>query len=213
MSDTHGPVDPEIALEAAFQPVEDRLRLFDPLLRLRRSLMSPPHYVLERKIRRSRTIRPDRIVTKHRDRVIQARDGYVNICEVHAEYVHQFRLDEILADLRDDGYDLQGEHDAESAWRDFCAREQAERVRLWGECREDLGSAGQTFKDYYQESIPICRRLGDREGRTGRTRLNNAGGQRRWNIAPTPPASSGEIPGQERSEVTHGHETRTPRRQ
>lgn len=156
-------LDSGLQLEGQHAHIADRVALYDPDLRLRKSA-SPERralglgHILERK---SREQRPATV--NDPDYRIAARDGYVIISPVHVSYL--MRTESIVEALIEGDMARQttgerfqklvnGQHDAK-------ARRKADRYR--------------DFHDFYAESFDILDRVGDAKSHAERTRLSNAG--------------------------------------
>lgn len=186
----HVVVEPGLALDPSVRYVEDILRVSDPQLRLRRSIDTPGHFVLERRVRRSKVMATSRRLS---DRGIQARDGYIHITTVHPWWLQH--PDRIVARLHEDGEDLHrvgfDTVDRQLRQADADARAQR-RARRYDH-----------FAHIAAEGYDLRQRVGH-EG-VGKYRINNVGTRP---LHHTRPSSTGEIPVS--GERTDEYATRTP---
>jgi len=166
MATPHVPVSPDLALPRAYAHVPGYLALVDADLRIRRSAERPSVFILERRCRR----RPaaNLAMQDRSDMHVQARDGYIHVATVHANYLN--KPWNIVRALKEEGADLfvtsaqqvDDEDQYEKAW----AKETRRRRRLG------------LYRDIARDAFPILDRLGNRDG-TDRLRVSAPAGVHR----------------------------------
>jgi hypothetical protein len=197
-------VDPALALPGHFRPTEATLRLFDPMLRLRKSvdralIRKGCGFILERRSWHTKPpdVLPER--TQKRgltDTAVATRDGYLIISPVHVLLMD--KPAEIIAELK--RADLADYANGDQFFHALVADQQAEDDRA-------KATSYDEFKDYFRESFDLLDRVGDTSSHAERMRVNNAGGEERFNVVdrrrvrPEDDLSSaGEIPALELSD-------------
>lgn len=175
----HPAVAPEITLPPQYVAAEQLMRQFDSALRVRRSVQHPGFYVLER--RTSRT-KPMHIETQYdelgnekpSDMKVATRDGYLFISHVHPHFLDE--PNRILEQLRAHGNDLQAPGNNAARAFDQMVRDREEAKARRAAFQLDEWDA------YFRESFDILDRVGDQHSHAERMRLNNAGGEERFNV-------------------------------
>ncbi len=204
------PIEPALALPRPLAAAEASARAYDPALRLRQSADRERRrqgvgYILERKTRYTKPVDSE----VDRDVLIASRDGYLVISSVHISLL--IRPEALVERLR------QGDglltRTADSMFQQLVAEQRKEKDQR-RETRRD------EFNAYYRESYDLLDRTGDKHSHAERMRLNNAGGEDRFNITDRrritpedvadslqPKTSAGETPAKELSDV---HPPRPP---
>ena len=162
-----------LRLDPAWQLVEDQIRAVDPALRLRKSIDHPGFCVLERRRVHGppSTLDPTAHLT---DAKVAARDGYVHVSHVHPVYLGA--PDRILEGLRAHGNDLGAAGNNAAQWWDRFVRVDRDERAARSAAREI------EMRLRARAAFPLMDRVGNAEGHNERTRMNNAGGDVRFNI-------------------------------
>lgn len=175
--DVAASLEPELQVPDALAHVQDYLHTQDPDLRLRASVERPGFFVLERRCRRAPAVNTG--MPGRTDMHVQARDGYIHVSLVHAEWLyHPWNI--VIA-LKEEGIDLWQAGAAE-------AIDEIEYEERWQrETRKRRRS--DDSRAYYREAFDVLSRLGNRDG-TERTRFQNAGIPA--GLSPAPIVTGGE---------------------
>ncbi len=166
------PIEPALALPRHLAAAEAEVRQYDPALRLRQSLNRELRrlghgYILERKTRYTKPVDSE----VDRDVAIASRDGYHVISPVHISLL--MRPEALVERLRQgDGL---ATRTADSFFQQLVSEQSAENTARRDARRDD-------FAAYYRESYDLLDRTGDKHSHAERMRLNNSGGEERFNV-------------------------------